>query len=79
MTAYTVQYVLPVDNPVNNVRLTRKKQVMIFEVPINYPDAHEMTLRQLIEASERSGLLGLSTHVNNKTGLQTSSTTIKRV
>lgn len=66
MTCYTVQYVLPVDNPVNKVRVTRGKDAMIFEVPINYPDAHNLTFRDLLQAAEDSGLLGLSTHLKKK-------------
>lgn len=38
MKAYKVQFSLPVDNPVNNIRMTRKKTVIEFEVPINTPD-----------------------------------------
>lgn len=78
MTAYTVQYTLPVDNPVNKVRVTRVKGHITFEVPINYPDAHCVTFRELVEAGERSGLLGLPTHLNKKTGLQEEKIVIKR-
>jgi len=66
MTTYTVQFVLPVDNPVNKVAVTRAKGHMRFEVPLNHPDAHTMGLMQLIAAAELSGLLGLSTHLKNK-------------
>jgi hypothetical protein len=67
MTSYTVQFTLPVDNPVNKVRMTRVKQHMTFEVPLNHPDAHKMHLMDLIAAAELSGLLGLPTHLNKNT------------
>ena len=78
MTAYTVQFILPVDNPANNVRKTMRKGHIWFEVPLNLPNAHNVTLAQLLEFAERSGLLGLSTHLNNKTGLQEATHNIKR-
>lgn len=66
MTTYTVQFVMPVDNPVNKVSVTRSKGHMVFEVPINHPDAHQMGLMQLIGAAELSGLLRLSPGLKNK-------------
>jgi len=66
MTTYTVQFVLPVDNPVNKVSVNRSKGHMRFEVPINHPDAHRMGLMDLIAAAELSGLLHLSTPLKNK-------------
>lgn len=66
MTHYQVQFTLPVDNPVNNVRKTVVKGGYIFEVPLNHPDAHNMGFMDLIAAWELSGLLGLSTHLNKK-------------
>jgi len=66
MTSYTVQYTMPVDNPANNVLMTRKKHHMTFEVPLNHKDAHTMNLMDLIAAAELSGLLGLPTHLNKK-------------
>jgi len=66
-TSYTVQFELPVDNPVNKVRTTCGKDTKTFFVPINYPDIHTLTYSQLVLAAERSGLLDLSTPLN-KTG-----------
>jgi len=66
MTTYTVQFVLPVDNPVNKVSMSRSKGHMVFEIPINHPDAHTMGLMQLIAAAELSGLLRLSPTLKNK-------------
>jgi hypothetical protein len=66
MTSYTVQLTMPVDNPVDNVCMTRKKHHMTFEVPLNHPDVHRMNLMDLIAAAELSGLLGLPTHLKNK-------------
>ncbi len=66
MTAFQVQFILPVDNPVNKVSMRRVKQVLYFEVPINYPDAHKMSLEDLIAAAELSGLIPVHTPLNNK-------------
>ncbi|HEY6022509.1 MAG TPA: hypothetical protein VIY48_22385 [Candidatus Paceibacterota bacterium] len=63
MTEYTVQYIMPVDNPVNKVAKRVGKGKLCFEVPINYPDAHNLSLADLIEAADRSGLILLSTGV----------------
>lgn len=67
MTEYTVQYTLPVDNPVSNVSMRRSKAHMFFEVPINHPDAHKMSLMDLIAAAELSGLINISTGLNKNT------------
>lgn len=64
MTTYTVQYTMPVDNPVNKVSMSRKKGHMTFEVPLNHPDAHNMSLMDLIAAAELSGLLTVSPTLN---------------
>lgn len=66
MTTYQVQFVLPVNNPVSNVSMRRVKGTMFFEVPINHPDAHNMSLMDLIAAAELSGLLTVSPALNNK-------------
>lgn len=66
MTQYSVQYTMPVDNPVNNVSMRRGKGCMQFQVPINHPDAHKMNLMDLIAAAELSGLIHLSTGDNKK-------------
>lgn len=56
MTRYTVQFTMPVDNPVNNVRMRRsqdgKIQTIHFEVPINLPDAHNVGLVTLLGFAE---------------------------
>lgn len=52
MTKFSVQFTLPVDNPVNNVRCKAKNGKFSFEVPLNHPDAHTMGLLQLLEASK---------------------------
>ena len=67
MTTFTVQFTLPVDNPVTNVSVNRKKGHMTFDVPINHPDAHKMGLMDLIAAAELSGLITVSPAHNNKT------------
>lgn len=64
MTSYQVQFCLPVDNPENKVRMTKRKGSIVFEVPINFPDAHNMGFQDLLAAAELSGLLGLSSTLN---------------
>lgn len=66
MTRYSVQYSLPVDNPEKKVSKTVGKGVIVFEVPINHPDAHNMGFQDLIAAAELSGLLGISPPLNKK-------------
>ena len=66
MTTYSVQFTLPVDNPVSNVSVKRDKAHMTFDVPINHPDAHKMGLMDLIAAAELSGLITVSPDHNNK-------------
>ena len=71
MTTYTVQFELPVNNPEKNVRMKRGKGHLVFYVPLNHPDAHNMGFQDLIAAQELSGLLVLSTPLkNNKIDVQ---------
>lgn len=67
MTTYSVQYSLPVDNPTMNVSITRKKHCVMFLVPINHPDAHNMGYQDLIAATELSGIVNISTPLNKNT------------
>lgn len=64
MTHYTVQYTLPVDNPVNNVSGSKKNGCYYFQVPINHPDAHNFGFLDLIAAVELSGLITVSPTLN---------------
>lgn len=66
MTSYTVQFVLPVENPAQNVCMKRSKGVMHFQVPINHPEAHSLSLQDLIAAAELSGQITLFTGPNKK-------------
>lgn len=68
MTEYRVQYEMPVNDPVNNVRMERKRGVIHFFVPLNHPDAHNLGLVELMAAVERRELLTLSTDLNNTVG-----------
>jgi len=76
MTTFTVQFTLPVDNPVSNVSVRRQKAHMTFDVPINHPDAHKMGLMDLIAAAELSGLITVSPPPNNSS-LRTKKTSSK--
>lgn len=62
---YVVQYVLPVDNPENNVCVTYKRGVYIFEIPLNHPFAHTVGLKDLIDSVNAMQLSTLSTGLNN--------------
>jgi len=66
MTSYKVQFELPVDNPVHKVRMKVGKTCKTFYVPINHPDIELMTYDDLVAAARLSGLLDLSTPLNNK-------------
>lgn len=52
VTGYQVQFTLPVDNPVNKVRKTRKNHVIIFDIPINFPDVHNLGYADLLLAAD---------------------------
>jgi hypothetical protein len=65
MTSYKIQFELPVDNPVKNVRVRVSKTCKTFFVPINHPDIDLMTYADLVAAARLSGLLDLSTPLNN--------------
>jgi hypothetical protein len=65
MNGYTVQFLLPVDKPEENVRVTKRKGSLRFEFPINYPDVHLMCLRDMLVAAEEAELLRKSTPLNN--------------
>lgn len=58
---YSVQFVLPVDNPVDNVRRTIRKGFVSFEVPVNYPSIHKLNYAELILAATRAEVIQLST------------------
>jgi len=64
MTSYIVQYELPVDNPSMGVSKSVNKRVITFYVPINHPNAHNLGYRDLVAATELSGLCKLSTPLN---------------
>ena len=66
MTSFSVQFILPVDNPVNNVRMCKQGKVVIFEVPVNHPEAHSMGFMDLMAAAELSGLFTVSPPLNNR-------------
>jgi len=69
MTAYTVQYELPVDNPRISVSQRKSKKSITFYVPVNHPDAQNMGFKQLSEAVALSGLTTLSTGLNTNNDL----------
>ena len=67
MKAYQVQFTLPVDNPESNVFITRKKTVVVFEVPINLPDINIIGYSQLSAIARETEFPALLTRHNNKT------------
>lgn len=42
MKAYQVQFILPCEQPLNNIRRIIRKGVVHFEVPINTPDLQSL-------------------------------------
>jgi hypothetical protein len=67
MKRYTVQFEMPCEYPVNNVRMICRKNVNHFFVPINHKDAHNMGYQDLLAAVEVGKLFALSTRLNNST------------
>lgn len=63
---YEIQLTMPVDNPENNVFVTVRKGVHIFEVPSNTQNIHSISLMDLIDAANNTELLRLSTALNNR-------------
>lgn len=55
LTTYCVQYVLPVDNPVMNVRASVNNYGWTFFMPLNHPDAHNIGFQDLMAAWELGG------------------------
>lgn len=70
MKAYQVQCLLPVSNPENNVVMKRKKAVILFEVPINYPNFEQVGFAELLRVAREKELLTESTALNNKKGVK---------
>lgn len=66
MTKYEVQFVLPCEQPETKVSKGTGRRAHIFFVPINHPKAHNIGYQELLEATEVSGLLELSTPLNKK-------------
>jgi hypothetical protein len=62
---YQVQFTLPVNNPVSNVRKIRRKRLIHFEVPINFPEVHKLGYADLLEAAENAEKSRLYTTLNN--------------
>lgn len=46
-----IQFIFACEHPVSNVRMYRRKGAWIFEVPVNFPDIHKLTLRDLLALS----------------------------
>lgn len=78
MTKYDVQFELPCEDPVNKVRMERRRGVIHFFVPLNHPDAHNLGLSDLIEAVERAEKFALFTGLNNTVGVPPKETVVFR-
>ncbi len=68
--AYQVQFLLPCEDPVNNIWRRIKRGVVHFEVPINTPDIHMVGYSQLAAWAKDATKPDLPTSLNNKTGLK---------
>lgn len=66
MNKLEIQFLLPCENPENNVRVKRSKRTLLIEVPINYPDFNIVSIGELLEVAHARELLDLSTDLNNK-------------
>lgn len=62
---WSVQLLMPVDNPVYNVRMFHRKGVYTFEVPMNYPNVHNIGFEELFQAQARSKKFTQFTDINN--------------
>lgn len=65
MKAYQVQFVLPCEDPVNNVRMIRRKTTLVFELPINYPSCEQVGLAELMRVAKVTQLSPQFTGLNN--------------
>lgn len=65
MNELRVQWIFPVDNPVDNVRSKTAKGVVTIEIPINFPDVHLMSVSELLNIAAQARLRELSTRHNN--------------
>lgn len=52
--SWSVQFTMPCEQPENNVRVRREKKALCFDVPINLPEIHNLTLAQLILLAQRT-------------------------
>jgi len=73
----SVQFELPVDNPVDNVRISRAKRGLRIYAPINLPDIHNLTLLQLVRLAKPVELSTVFTPLNNIVVLSKESPIIK--
>jgi hypothetical protein len=78
MTRYNVQFEMPVNDPVNNVRMRKARGVIHFFVPLNHPDAHNLGLCELLLAVERSEKFTVLTGLNNTAGYSGRETLVYR-
>jgi hypothetical protein len=78
MTRYDVQFEMPVNDPVNNVRMRKARGVIHFFVPLNHPDAHNLGLCELIAAVERREKFTVLTGLNNTAGYSGKETLVYR-
>ena len=69
MKAYQVQFSLPCEKPEDNIKIIRRKTIIIFEVPVNLPELHNVGYSQLLEFSERAALRQVINMDNNNTGV----------
>lgn len=60
-----IQFELPVDNPVNNVRIKGERKGLTIFVPINLPGVHNLTLLEILELAKPTELFTVLTTLNN--------------
>jgi hypothetical protein len=64
--AYQVQFLLPCENPVDNIVKKVRGKTLFFDVPINLPDLHNVGFAYLIEHAKVAEKSALSTDLNKK-------------
>ena len=45
----SIQWVFPCENPVDNVGVCVKRKTLHIEIPVNYPDIQNLTMRDLLD------------------------------
>lgn len=64
MKSYQVMFVLPCEQPEQNVVKRMRKTTLLFEVPINYPNYQDVGIAELLRVAKDAKLFTESTALN---------------